>query len=198
MQSGNNIGKWADCLFDLPLDELDCARVETRACELREVTALQSSVGLVLDAGQINARIAARADDLPGEFEFGGKSQFAGENIHSSQRENAEPRPLEPFRGVANSIEDFIQRAVAAGGDDCFKAFCYSFFSESPRIARSGSELESGLCGNFVEVPPEAPGFVASGAGIENDAGPHALLLWRDTGVSSGECRAKVSRNDII
>ena len=58
------------------------------------------------------------ANRFPGRLQLDRDTQFAGENIHRSQRQHSEPRALKSIGCVANAVENFIERPIAPGGHD--------------------------------------------------------------------------------
>ena len=91
-----------------------------------------------------------------------------------------EARAVESIRHVAEAVEHFIEGAVAAGGDDDLEALADGIGGEPARIPGGGGVFEGALRSDVVEVTAEAPGFVASGRWIEDDARPHAAIVWGD------------------
>jgi arginase family enzyme len=49
--------------------------------------------------------------------------EFARKNIHRAERQHAEPRARKTVRRVAEAVERFVHRAVAAGGDNQIESF---------------------------------------------------------------------------
>ena len=111
-----------------------------------------------------------------------GSGQLAGEDIDRPERQHAQARALESLRHVADAVEDFVERAVAPGGDNDLKALADGLRGQPARIPGSGGQFERALPSDGVEVTAEAPGFLAPGRWIENDARPHAPLFGRSGG----------------
>src|SRR6185437_8703025 len=98
---------------------------------------------------------------------------FTREDIHSAEREDAEAGALKTFWCVDDAVEDFVERAVAAGGDDNFESFFDCLGREPAWVAHGGGLLEGGFRGELVQVMPEMARFVPFGGWVEDDTGAH-------------------------
>jgi hypothetical protein len=84
------------------------------------------------------------------------------------------------IRHIADAIERFVHRAVAASGNDEFKTVGDGFRREPSRVTGGCCGFQRALRGDFVEMAAKMSGFVAASGWIENDAGAHATVdLWR-------------------
>ena len=84
---------------------------------------------------------------------------------------------VKSIRDVAEAVEHLVEGAVTPRGDHDLEALLDGISREPARIPGGGSELESAVRSNIVEVTAEVPGFVASGRWIEDDARPHTPLF---------------------
>ena len=172
-EAGGDVGERADLFFVLPVHQFDGARVEARAGQLREVTADGFPVEGVFGGGQIDAAFAARADDSPGIQEIHGQAEFLGEDVDGAEGQHAETDARERVRHIAEAVEDFVDGAVAAGGDDGVKALAHGLGGESASGSGGGGGLEGALMRESGEVLLELPRLVAARDGVEDDAGVH-------------------------
>ncbi len=196
-EPGDHVSQRAYFLLQLPLDQFDGPGIEAGAGHLREVAALRRAGGEVLHSRQVNACLAPLANSGPRRIQFEGDRQLAGEYIDRAERQHTQARALETVRRVADAVKHFIERAVAPGGDDDFKALADGFGGKPARIPGGGSHLERAFGSNGVQVTAEAPGFVAPGRWIKDDARPHAPLFGRsgaDSRVERGFACGRVRR----
>jgi hypothetical protein len=79
-----------------------------------------------------------------------------------------------------------LRGTVAPGGDHQLESFPHGFGCQASRIF-DGRRFQQGAARtDFGEVPVEAPGFVAFGGWIEDDAGAHAAF-WGESNRDSPE-----------
>src|ERR1017187_5756929 len=136
-EPGDDIGHLTYSLLQLPLDLFNGTGVQAGAGHLGKVAAPRRAVGMIFRARQVDAGFAALANYGPRGFQLGGDSQLAGEDVHRPERQDTQARALEAIRHVAYSVDDFVERAVAASSDNGVKTLTNRFGGEAARIPHS-------------------------------------------------------------
>jgi hypothetical protein len=91
----------------------------------------------------------------------------------------SQPGAGESFRRVTQTIEHFVERAVAAGGNDRFKPFANGVGSQLAGDAGSGSFFQNAFGGDRVQTTAEARCLLSFGRWIENNARAHASNILK-------------------
>ncbi len=105
LRGGEKITEGPQHLFDLAAVALDDLRIETDAGHLHE--------NMAVGAGLVDETNFSRADDFPGGDQVERDAEFHGEHIDRAHGKNAERH-----RRIADAVHDFVDRAVAACGDN--------------------------------------------------------------------------------
>ena len=169
-KGGDEVGEATDFFLEGPIDEFDGAGVPAKAGHLGEEARGGLASQLKFNLRKIDNEFAGGVKDFAGGGEIGGDTEFAGEDVDRPERQDAEAHAREGIRNVADAIEDFVHRAIAAGTDDEFEAFADGFSSECAGVAGGSGRFESSMGGERIEVFSEATGFIAASGGVENDA----------------------------
>src|SRR6266568_2333917 len=122
-EAGDDVGERANFLFERPTHGGNGGGVEAGSRHLSEIPALRRIGVLRFDEWEINALLASGEDDLPRGFGPGGDAEFACEDVHGAKRQEAKPRAVQPVRGGGETVDNFVECAVAAGGDDRVESF---------------------------------------------------------------------------
>src|SRR5438105_11367108 len=118
MEAGKDVGQRADGFLDLPFYQFDRASIETGAGQLGEIAVVAGLAALIFHAREVNQGFASLLDGFPGCVEAWGNADFARENIDGAQGQYCQTTSLEAAGDVADPVEDFVESAVASGGDD--------------------------------------------------------------------------------
>src|SRR5437763_4112962 len=159
LRCGNQIAEWPEIPFEGAAGFFDNLGIETDAGELNEMF----SVG----ARQIDGTNPILPDNFPaGAQIIRGQTQLGGEDVHRSDREQAERNIF-----ARDAVHDFIDGAIATGGDDSFKTFRGGMARQDfrfPRV-RGGAEDRSARDRFHLGAQPVRAG--AASGGVENDDG---------------------------
>ena len=194
LQAGDDIGERPRALFQFPTDEFNRPRIQPRAAKLHEVTLRRPAFVQKLRATQINFCFAAALQDLPRAFEPGGNFQLARKDIHRAERQHAEARALETVRLVADAVQDFVHRAVAARRRNNVIARGHRRLRKAARVAGAGRGLERALLRELAQKLFETPRLVAARSGVEDDADSHAQMI----SLPQRESRRKLAGNRVL
>lgn len=170
---GEEIAQWSECFFGFPCRAFDDLRVEPDPGELDEA--------MVVGAGEIDHPGFPVADDFPGFDEIERDAEFQGEDVDGANREDAEVDV-----GTVDSVDDFVDRAVAASGNDCFVALFDGAFGLRFRVSCSFGELKDSVARyDRVKLADGLTRSLAPGCGVNDDAG-FAHEEWRRREIGEG------------
>ena len=146
----------------------DRVAVQPGAGHLDEVTLLLAVDRLHPGQGEIDGSRLAKLDRLPSALGGERDAQFAGEHIHRAERQDAELHLAKPVAFLGQAVDNLVDRAVAAGGDDGFVAVADGLCGEGSRASGRGRLEQRALVLQLAKRLAKAPGFFAAGGGIEN------------------------------
>jgi hypothetical protein len=169
-QPGDDVGELPDLFLVLPVHQFNRARVQTRACELAEILFLQDAVRGKFHARQINFDFISALQYFPRALNAQRNFQFTREDIHRAKRQHAKPRAGKTIRRIADSVQNFIDRTVAASGRDQIKSVLHGLPREPARVARRSGGLECALRADGVQLPAKPARFFAVRRRIEDHA----------------------------
>ncbi len=153
---GDDIAQRTEVFFELEIGIFDDLSVETDAGELDEEA--------VIGVGEVDGPGATAANDLEGSVNIVGDAEFGGEDVHGADGEDPEGG-----RGAGDSVDDFIDGAVAAGGHDGGEAFINGLAGEDLGMGGAVGEFELGLGEFGADAGNEFAGTFSLGSGIEDD-----------------------------
>ncbi len=121
-EGGKQVRQRPDFFLQRNIHAADRGAVQPCACHLDEAT-LHLAVGrLHPSQGEIDGARAAKSDRLPGALGGERDAQFAGEHVHRAERQDAELHLAKSVALLCQAVDNLVDRAVAAGGDDGFVA----------------------------------------------------------------------------
>jgi len=111
------------------IDQFEKERTKKRAlARIRELIMSEAARGAdahltIMHTGAPD-EAAALADDFPGLVRPGWNGQFPREHVNGPERQHAQACYFKSIRSIPNSIQDFINRPIAAGGHNQIERLC--------------------------------------------------------------------------
>ena len=143
----NEITQWTKTSFEREARFLDHLRIESHPGELRKV--------FIVCVWKIDEARFSILNDIPVKSQIMYRqTEFRGKDVHGSHRQKAKG-------GLSSSeaVDDFVNRTVAAGGDDSFESFIGGAAGKRLRFARTRGRAYHAAVGNSLNpstLPPRA------------------------------------------
>lgn len=116
----------------------------------------------IIGSRQINGNDFALLDDLPSGFEIPEwNTNLGGKDIHRANRKNSKAHGRS-----ADSVNDFVERAVSTSGYDHFHPVVHGLLGDLASVARLGGEVHGHTARECMDTLAELAGFIATGGRV--------------------------------